>query len=70
MLIILSDTPKTNADAFELLFENKLSDCRLSDTIAVCQTQEPDGQLPPSLRSKRINKVLIVSGDSGRPRDG
>jgi hypothetical protein len=68
VLIILSDTPKTNADAFELLFENKLSDCRLSDTIAVCQTQEPDGQLPPSLRSKRINKVLIVSGDSGRPR--
>ncbi len=70
VLIILSDTPKTNTDAFELLFENKLSDCRLSNTIAVCQTQEPDGQLPPSLRSKRVNKVLIVSGDSGRPRGG
>ena len=69
VLIILSDTPKTNTDAFELLFENKLSDCRLSDTIVVCQTQEPDGQLPPSLRSKRVNKVLIVSGDSGRPRE-
>jgi hypothetical protein len=66
VLIILSDTPDTNADAFSLLFENRLSECRLSDTIGVCQTQEPDGQLPPSLRSKRINKVLVVSGDSGR----
>jgi hypothetical protein len=68
-LIILSDTPKTNTDGFDLLFENRLSDCRLSAAIAVCQTQEPDGQLPPSLRSKRIDKVLVVGGDSGRPRD-
>ncbi|HXV99457.1 MAG TPA: hypothetical protein VEC93_13625, partial [Anaerolineae bacterium] len=68
VLIMLSDTPDTNADAFNLLFENRLSECRLSNTIAVCQTQEPDGQLPPSLRSKRIDKVLIVSGDSGRSR--
>lgn len=67
VLIILSDTPKTNADAFKLLLDNKLSDCRLSDTIAVCQTQEPNGQLPPSRRSRRIDKILVVSGDSGRP---
>jgi hypothetical protein len=69
ILIILSDTPETNSDAFDLLFENKLSDCRLSNTVAVCQTQEPGGELPPSLRSKRVNKVLVVSGDSGRARD-
>ncbi|NJO00118.1 MAG: hypothetical protein HC875_41410 [Anaerolineales bacterium] len=66
-LIILSDTPKTNSDGFDMLFENRLAECRLSDAIAVCQTQEPGGQLPPSLRSKRINKVLVVAGDSGRP---
>lgn len=69
VLVILSDTPETNADAFELLFENRLSECRLSDIIAVCQTQEPDGELPPSLRSKRIDKILVVSGNSGRIRD-
>ncbi|GAB4416084.1 MAG: hypothetical protein Fur0044_11260 [Anaerolineae bacterium] len=68
-LIILSDTPKTNTDGFDLLFKNRLSECRLSAAIAVCQTQEPDGQLPPSLRSKRIDKVLVVAGDSGRLRD-
>jgi hypothetical protein len=67
VLIILSDTPRTNADAFKLLLENKLADCRLSETIAVCQTQTPDGQLPPSRRSRRIDKILVVSGDSGRP---
>ncbi len=69
VLIILSDTPKTNADAFDLLFENRLSECRLSSTIVVCQTQEPDGELPPSLRSKRIDKILVVAGDSGRTRE-
>ncbi len=69
VLIILSDTPQTNTDGFDLLFENKLADCRLSATITVCQTQEPDGQLPPSLRSKRIDKILVVAGDTGRPRD-
>jgi hypothetical protein len=69
VLIILSDTPETNADAFELLFDNRLSECGLTSTLGVCQTQEPDGGLPPSLRSKRIDKILVVSGDSGRPRD-
>jgi hypothetical protein len=69
VLIILSDTPKTNADAFDLLFENRLSECRLSSTVVVCQTQEPDGELPPSLRSKRIDKILVVAGDSGRTRE-
>ncbi|MCK6627581.1 MAG: hypothetical protein L6R45_20675 [Anaerolineae bacterium] len=69
VLIILSDTPQTNTDGFDMLFDNRLSECRLSAAIAVCQTQEPDGQLPPSLRSKRIDKVLVVGGDSGRPRD-
>lgn len=68
VLIILSDTPETNTDAFNILFENRLSKCRLSDIIAVCQTQEPGGELAPSLRSKRINNLLVVAGDSGRPR--
>lgn len=69
VLIILSDNPSTNADAFEILLENELGDCRLSNTIAVCQTEEPDGDLPPSLRSSRIDRILVVSDDSGRPRD-
>lgn len=69
VFIILSDTPKTNTDAFDVLFQNRLGECRLSTTIAVCQTQEPDGQLPPSLRSKRIDRVLVVAGDVGRPRE-
>lgn len=68
VLIILSDTPETNADAFDILFENRLSECRLSDIIAVCQTQEPGDQLAPSLRRKRIDNILVVGGDSGRPR--
>jgi hypothetical protein len=69
ILIILSDTPETNADAFDIVFENRLSECRLSANIAVCQTQEPGDELPPSLRSKRIDKILVVAGDSGRPRE-
>lgn len=69
VVIILSDTPETNADAFSVLFENRLSECRMSDTIAVCQTQEPGGEVKPSLRSRRINNILVVGGDSGRPRD-
>jgi hypothetical protein len=68
ILIILSDTPETNADAFDLLFENRLLECRLSEVIAVCHTQEPDGQLPPSLRSRRIDKILVISGDAGQAR--
>ncbi|MFN8456903.1 MAG: hypothetical protein U0401_19940 [Anaerolineae bacterium] len=68
VLIMLSDTPETNADAFDILFENRLSECRLSDTMAVCQTQEPGDELTPSLRSKRINNILVVGGDTGRPR--
>jgi hypothetical protein len=68
ILIILSDTPDTNADAFELLLDNELADCLVSPNIAVCQTEEPGGELPPSLRSNRIDKILIVSDNDGRQR--
>jgi hypothetical protein len=68
VLIILSDNPDTNADAFKLLADNELGDCLASPMIAVCQTEEPGGRLPPSLRSFRIDKILIVSDDDGRKR--
>lgn len=68
ILIILSDTPETNADAFDILFENRLSECRMSNIVAVCHTQEPGDQVTPSLRSRRINNILVVGGDTGRPR--
>lgn len=69
ILIILSETARTNADAFKLLLENELDTCRISATISVCQTKEPDGGLPPSLRSTRIDNILVVGSDTGRPRD-
>jgi hypothetical protein len=69
VLIILSDNPDTNADAFELLLDNKLAECLANPMIAVCQTKKPDGELPPSLRSSRINRILIVSDDDGRERE-
>lgn len=69
ILIILSESADTNADAFELLLENRLDTCRISATISVCQTQEPNGGLPPSMRSARIDNILIVGSDTGRPRD-
>jgi hypothetical protein len=68
VLIILSDNPDTNADAFKLLTDNKVGDCLASPMIAVCQTEEPGGRLPPSLRSFRIDKILIVSDDDSRKR--
>ncbi len=69
IVIILSDTAQTNADAFSLLFDNQLNDCRISEVIAVCQTQTPGGGLPPSLRRHRIDKILVVASDSGRTHD-
>ncbi len=69
VMIILSDTPATNADAFELLLDKKLSECVVGPAVAVCQTEDPNGKLPPSVRSTRIDKVLVVSDDSGRRRD-
>jgi hypothetical protein len=69
ILIFLSDTPDTNEDAFKVLFKNELSTCTASPTIAVCQTQEPGGKLPPTLRRSRIDNILIVSDDNGRKRD-
>lgn len=69
VLVILSDNPTTNADAFNLLLEQQLADCLAAPMIAVCQTEEPAGKLPPSLRSSRINRILVVSDDDGRPRE-
>lgn len=68
-LIILSDNPDTNADAFELLLEGDFVDCLASSYIAVCQTEEPNKQQPPSVRSTRINKILVVSDNDGRRRN-
>ena len=69
VLVILSDNPDTNADAFKLLFDNELSTCVLNPSLAVCQTQEPGGELRPSMRRTRIDNILIVSDDNGRKRD-
>ena len=68
MLFILSDNPDTNADAYDLLTDHSFTDCLVNPLIAVCQTEIPDKQLQPSVRSTRINKVLIVSDEDGRPR--
>lgn len=69
ILIILSDNPDTNADAFKLLFDNKLGECLARPNVAVCQTEDPNQKLPPSLRSDRIDKILVVSDDDGRVRN-
>jgi hypothetical protein len=68
ILIILSDNPDTNTAAFDLLQQGSLNDCLVSPTVAVCQTEDPAGKLPPSVRKTRINKILVVSDDSGRER--
>ena len=61
ILIILSANRETNKDAFEILLENELIECQAAPQIAVCQTDDPEGEdLPPSVRSDRINKILIV----------
>jgi hypothetical protein len=69
ILSILSDNPDTNADAFELLLENSFTECLVSSTTAVCHTEEPDKQALPSVRSTRIDKILVVSDDDGRERN-
>jgi hypothetical protein len=69
ILILLSDTPDTNADAFELLLDDELGDCTVGETVAVCQTGTPGKALPPSIRSTRVDKILVVADDDGRARD-
>jgi hypothetical protein len=69
ILIILSDNSDTNADAFDLLLDRKLLECQATSQIAVCQTEDPNEDLPPSLRSNRIAKILIVSDDDGHERE-
>lgn len=69
IFIVLSDSPDTNADAFEILLENELPSCQATDQVAVCQTQDPDDSLPPSLRSNRIDKILVIADDDGRERE-
>lgn len=68
VLIMLSDSPDANADAFQILFDDELAQCIVNASLAVCQTQEPGGELGPSLRSSRIDNILIVSDDDGRAR--
>ncbi|HRV96688.1 MAG TPA: hypothetical protein P5526_31330, partial [Anaerolineae bacterium] len=50
ILIILSDTAETNADAFDLLLDNKFNECAVNTDIAVCQTANPEQKLLPSVR--------------------
>ncbi len=69
LLIILSDNPDTNADAYDLLLNHEFTDCLASSTVAVCQTEQPDKQQLPSIRSTRIDKILVVSDDDGRKRE-
>jgi len=69
ILIVLSANPDTNADAFDLLFDQDFTECMVNPTTAVCQTETPGDRLPPSLRSFRIDRILIVSDDSGRERE-
>jgi len=69
ILVILSDNPDTNADAFELLMGNELVGCLVDPMTAVCQTEEPGQKLPPSLRKTRVNKILVVADDDGRVRE-
>ena len=68
MLFVLSDNSDTNADAYDLLADQSFTDCLVNPMIAVCQTENPDKQLLPSIRSTRVDKVLVVSDDDGRPR--
>ncbi len=69
IIVILSDNPDTNADAFELLLSNEFAECTASATVAVCQTEEPDKADLPSVRSTRVDKILVVSDDDGRTRE-
>ncbi|MCB0197012.1 MAG: hypothetical protein KDJ65_34005 [Anaerolineae bacterium] len=69
VLIILSNDAETNADAFGLLFDNKINECVVNATIAVCQTVDPEQRLAPSVRSNRIDKILVVSDNDGRARE-
>jgi hypothetical protein len=69
VFIILSDNPDTNADAFELLLENEFGACTAGAFVAVCQTEEPDQRLAPTLRSTRIDKILVVADNNGRSRE-
>lgn len=69
VFVILSDNPDTNADAFELLLEHEYTNCLAGPNVAVCQTEEPDKRQLPTIRSTRIDKVLVVSDDDGRERE-
>ncbi len=70
ILIILSDNSDTNEAAFDLLLDNELINCQAAPQIAVCQTEDPEGEkLPPSLRSNRIDKILVVADDDGKEQN-
>lgn len=69
ILIILSDDAETNGDAFGLILNSEIGECIVNSTTAICQTTDPEQQLPPSVRSSRIDKILVVSDDDGRARE-
>lgn len=66
-LIILTDRHQTAEDAFGLLESGEFVECLASPQMAVCQTQEPEEELGPSLRAEKIQSILIVSDDDSRP---
>ncbi|RME96902.1 MAG: hypothetical protein D6768_20940 [Chloroflexi bacterium] len=49
--------------------DNQLHECLVGSNTAVCQTEDPTGKLPPSIRSTRIDKILVVADDSGHARE-
>jgi hypothetical protein len=69
VMIILSSNSDTNTDAFNLLLDGSYKDCSVTPNIAVCQTKDPEDRLPPSLRSDRIDKILVVSDNDARKRE-
>jgi hypothetical protein len=69
ILLILSASPDTNKAAFDLLLDGGLTDCLVSPTIAACQTEAAEEKLPPTRRSDRIDKILVVGDDDGRERN-
>lgn len=71
ILVILSANADTNADAFELLLDHEFTECMARPFTAVCQTEDPEeeDETEPSIRSRRIDKILVVADNDGRSRN-
>jgi hypothetical protein len=71
ILVILSANADTNADAFELLLDHEFTECLARPFTAVCQTEKPkeEDEVEPSIRSRRVDKILVVADNDGRSRN-